>query len=156
AGMTIRTHQLSHSIAQDACLRGPVAFASGKQRLWRHVALLATSALAFVALATVAHAQDATWLPNPATHDFNTGSNWSGGAVPNGTATFNASSQRDIRFSQNAFLGGISLTAGAGAYTFTNDLFNQTISLNGIGLKAADGASLTFTNGAHSSALQFF
>src|SRR5262249_52441442 len=109
--------------------RRSVAGASGRQRPWWRGALLATSALAFVALAAPAHAQttDATWLPNPASGDFNAGSNWSSGVVPNGTATFNASSQRDVSFSGQTILGGISLTAGAGAIRSTTRLLATSL-----------------------------
>ncbi len=88
--------------------------------------------------------QDATWLRNPATSDFNTGSNWSGGVVPGGTATFNASSLRNIDFSQSTTLGGISLTASAGNYSFNLGGSGRTVVISGIGLNAADGASMTF------------
>jgi hypothetical protein len=47
--------------------------------------------LSLVAILPVA-AQDATWLGNPGSGTFNTGSNWSTGSVPTGTAFFDASS----------------------------------------------------------------
>jgi len=51
-------------------------------------------------------------------------------AVPTGTATFNASSQRIVGFSQGTALGGISLTAGA---SFDSQLSDTTRSYAGKG-----------------------
>ena len=126
--------------AQDGRKQSLVRCVVGRRPSWLRAALLAS-----VALVTAAHAQNATWLPNPASGDFNTDGNWSGNAVPSGTATFNASSQRDIGFSSpNTTLGGISVTAGAEAYTFnTNGNF---VTFNGAGLNAANGASIKFNN----------
>jgi autotransporter-associated beta strand protein len=112
---------------------------------------LRAALLASVALATAAHAQtdvSATWLANPASGDFNSASNWSGNAVPTGptgTATFNASSQRDIGFSRDTLLGGISVTAGAGDYTFSNPL-GLGVSVLGSGFGVVGGTSITFRN----------
>src|SRR5262245_62948180 len=63
-----------------------------------------------------AHAVDGTWLPAPATSDWNTGTNWTPGAVPDGTATFNTSSQTSITFSSSTFLSSPDFTP---APTFT-------------------------------------
>jgi hypothetical protein len=62
--------------------------------------LVATSALASAVLTTTAHAGDAAWNPQNNSGNFNDGANWVGNAVPDGTATFNASSQQTISFSQ--------------------------------------------------------
>src|ERR1700681_3385287 len=98
--------QASHLSSQAASRRAAPRRAS---RL--RIMLLATSALASAVLpTTLAHADpvDATWLPKPLTGDFNNGANWTGGAFPDGTATFNASSNlKDIQFSQNTALGGM-------------------------------------------------
>src|SRR5437667_10076604 len=75
------------------------------------------------------------------------GANWVGNAVPDGTATFNASSQQTISFSQETTLGGISLVLGAGNYTFNNVNNTQLITFTGAGLVADTGASITFNNG---------
>jgi hypothetical protein len=123
--------------AQDGRTRSFVRCVVGRRPSWLRVALLAS-----VAFATAAHAQqDATWLANPASGIFNSAGNWDGNAVPTGNATFNASSQRDIGFSRSTQLGGISVTAGAGAYTFTP--FTDVL-FDGAGLNAANGASITF------------
>jgi len=132
------TPQASHSSTQANSRR---AAPSRSSRL--RAILLATSALASAALTTAAHAvDDGVWRENPASGDFNATGNWNGNAVPDGTATFNNSNQRAITFSQDITFGGISVTVGN--YTFTND--TQTVNLDGIGLAAANGASITFTN----------
>src|SRR6266852_4227476 len=112
--------QASHSSHQTASRRAAPRRAS---RL--RIMLLATSALASAALpTTVAHADpvDATWLPTqPVDGDagnFNNANHWTGSdGFTIGTATFNASNIRDIKF--NAFnalttVGGIAVTSGAG------------------------------------------
>src|ERR1700682_1731801 len=105
--------QASHLSHQTASRRAAPRRAS---RL--RIMLLATSALASAVLpTTLAHADpvNATWLPNPPTGDFNDGANWTGGAFPNadGTATFNAShGLKDIKFSQNTDLGGMTVASG--------------------------------------------
>src|SRR5207245_1784644 len=84
--MPARTNMIRHRSgcsAQDA--RSPIGSVAGRQPLWRRAALLATSAFASVALASVGRAQDGTWLANPATGDFNTAGNWSSNVVPTGT-----------------------------------------------------------------------
>jgi autotransporter-associated beta strand protein len=134
------TRQAARFSAQDGRTRGGIGCVRGRRRSWLRAALLAS-----VALATAAHAQNATWLANPASGDFNTAGNWSANAVPTGTATFNASSQRIVGFSQDTALGSISLTAGAGAYTFNNN-GNNLIQLGGGGLNVANGASVTVNN----------
>src|ERR1700681_3858959 len=97
--------QASHSSHQAASRR------AAPRRTSLRAILLAASALAAAVLpTTLAHADpvDATWLPKPLTGDFNNGANWTGGAFPDGTATFNASSNlKDIQFSQNTALGGM-------------------------------------------------
>ncbi|HTB40674.1 MAG TPA: hypothetical protein VK777_26530, partial [Reyranella sp.] len=49
------------------------------------------AALAVGLWAAAAQAQDATWLLNPGSGDFNTAANWSTNTVPAGTASFGAS-----------------------------------------------------------------
>src|SRR5262245_573244 len=65
-----------------------------------------------------AHAVDGTWLPAPATSDWNTGTNWTSGAVPDGTATFNTSSQTSITFSSSIFIQRIQFTSTASTFSF--------------------------------------
>ena len=45
-----------------------------------------------------AHAQNATWLLNPGSTDWNTTGNWAPASVPIGTATFGASNTTTITF----------------------------------------------------------
>lgn len=95
----------------------------GRQPNVRHTrrslgAALLTSAA--VCLAFPALAQDATWLANPATGSFNTGTNWSTGAVPLDNAFFGTSTKTGISVSAVTVLGGFAFAAGAPAYTFTN------------------------------------
>src|SRR5690349_5481231 len=86
-------------------------------------ALLASTAL--VGLAALppgaALAQDATWLANPGTGDFNTAANWNPAAVPTGTAFFGTSTTTNLSFSAaTTTIGGWTFNTGASAYTFTN------------------------------------
>jgi autotransporter-associated beta strand protein len=133
------TRQAARFSAQDGRTRSLVCCVRGRRASWLRAALLAS-----VAFTTAAHAQNATWLANPASGDFNTAGNWSTNAVPTGTATFNASNQRIVGFSQDTALGGISVTTGNGAYTFNNS--SSFVTFNGAGLNAANGASITFNN----------
>ncbi|WP_170181846.1 autotransporter outer membrane beta-barrel domain-containing protein [Phreatobacter stygius] len=108
-----------------------------------HVLLAAT---ALTAAAAPAVAQDATWLANPGSNVLSTANNWSGGAVPTGTATFGASSTTSLIVSADQSLGGLYFAAGAPAYSFSrqdpSDLM-QRIRLTGVGLQAAAGADYT-------------
>ena len=106
--------------------------------------LLATSALASAALPTaVARAADATWLAAPTDNDFNFVANWNGG-VPDGNATFNASTQQSIIFTTSTTVGGMTVTSGAGDYTFNTN--SHALTFTGAGLSVQDGASLTLNN----------
>jgi autotransporter-associated beta strand protein len=111
--------------------------------------LLATSALASAALSTTAAAQalDARWA-GLASGDYNFDGNWVGGQVATGTATFDGTSpNKDVTFTAPNTLSGITLTAGAGAYTFTN---NSDLTFTGAGIVLQDGttASAALTNSA--------
>ena len=70
---------------------GKYCFAASRRL---RAALLTSSALALAWMlpATPSHAQDATWLANPGSGDFNTGANWTPATVPTGTAFFGTSS----------------------------------------------------------------
>jgi hypothetical protein len=61
--------------------------------------LLATTASLALLAALPAGAQDATWLLNPGSNDFNTAANWSSATVPLGTAFFGASNTPSLTFS---------------------------------------------------------
>jgi subtilase-type serine protease len=71
--------------------------------------------------AVSAHAQNATWLANPTTNDFNTATNWSPPTVPAGTAFFDTSTRTGVTFSTTTTVGGFTFNAGAPAYSFTPD-----------------------------------
>ncbi len=99
----------------------------GRARLT--AALLASTALLAAGAAwQPARAADATWPGNTDCNDAD-GTNWTGGTVPDGTATFDATAATGGDVSDHhAPVGGSStFTAGAPAYTFTsrNSLFIQ-------------------------------
>jgi autotransporter-associated beta strand protein len=106
------------------------------------VALLASTALSLAAVLPAA-AQDAIWLANPGSGDFNTGGNWSTGSVPTGTASFDTSSTTALSFSANTTIGGFTFNAGASNYTFTNA--TETLVVNGAGI-VVNGGSASITN----------
>jgi subtilase-type serine protease len=102
-------------------------------RIRRHVATL----LAGVCLAPLgAYAQDATWLINPASGNFNSASNWTPATVPTGTAFFGTSTQTSLNFSSNTTLGGFTFNADAPGYAFGVGGSGPSVSLtfNGAGI----------------------
>ncbi|MBX3579137.1 MAG: autotransporter domain-containing protein [Rhizobiaceae bacterium] len=98
--------------------------------------------LLLVAAAGTAHAQDATWLANPADRDFNNPLNWSGGVVPTGTAVFGGADVVRAVLT-NIQLGGIRLLPGAGRNVL--NVSTSSFTLDGAGI-AIDGGSLHVTN----------
>ncbi|MCA0318371.1 MAG: autotransporter domain-containing protein [Proteobacteria bacterium] len=122
-----------------------VSLVSAAHRAIAHV-LLATTALC--APASVL-AQDATWLANPGSNVMSVGSNWSGGSVPTGTATFGASSTTSLIVNTDMVMGGMYFAADAPAYTISREdpsyLLIQRIQLTGAGLSAAADYTLTLT-----------
>jgi outer membrane autotransporter protein len=90
----------------------------------------------------VGQAQDATWLANPGSANFNTGSNWSTGSVPTGTATFGASSTTSLNFNATS-LGGLTFSAAAGAYTLSAT--GATIDFTGAGIVNNSSQTQTIT-----------
>ncbi len=120
---------------------------------WPHTRLLITALLAGVSLSAIAaHAQDATWLQNPSSGDFNTASNWNPPTVPTGTAFFGNSHTTSLTFSANTTAGGWTFNAGASNYTFTNAVnltFNGAgIVINGGSANIINNDSLDFFNGS--------
>src|SRR5215475_11630698 len=85
-----------------------------------------------------AHAVDGTWLPAPATSDWNTGTNWTSGAVPDGTATFNTSSQTSITFSSSTFIQRIQFTSTASTFSFALPSTGLGITGAGISISSPD------------------
>lgn len=105
----------------------------------RH-ALLAGAVL--VALTLPAAAQDATWLLNPGSSDFNTATNWTPATVPTGTATFDNSNTTNLSFSTGTIIGGWTFDVGASDYTFD---VAGSVTFTGAGI-AINGGSATITS----------
>ena len=93
-------------------------------------------------LATAVHAQDATWLLNPGSASFNTGTNWSTGTVPTGTASFGASNTASLTFGGSTSLGGMTFGSGAPAYTFSTNA--NDVSFTGAGIVNGSSNAPTF------------
>jgi hypothetical protein len=103
-----------------------------------HLLSTAVAAAALLA-ATSALAQDATWLLNPGSGNFNTAANWTPATVPKGTAFFGTSNTTNLFGTSNTTnlsftpsttnVGGF--TFNAGAYTFVSDF--TLINFNGAG-----------------------
>ncbi|MFX6036334.1 hypothetical protein ABTE74_23375, partial [Acinetobacter baumannii] len=64
-----------------------------------------------------AGAVDASWLANPGSGSYTTGSNWSGGTVPDGTASFGTSTVTSLAINTTRSVGGWTFNAGASDYT---------------------------------------
>ena len=91
-----------------------------------------------------ARAQDATWLLNPGSGDFDTASNWSPPTVPTGTAIFDASNRTTISFSSGTFVGALQFNAGAPAYSF--DISSTFLEIDGTGIINNSSNRPTLTN----------
>ena len=101
-----------------------------------------------VAASGAAMAQDATWLANPGSGDFNTAANWNPAVVPGGTASFGASNTTALTVSATVYIYGFTFLSGAPAYTFTINPAEQLLfsygSPSGGGI--VNGGSATFIN----------
>jgi len=84
-------------------------------------AWLGSSALALALTVSRAEAVDATWLTNPGSGTYAAGSNWSGGSVPDGTASFGASTITNLSILSSQSVGGWTFSAAAGNYVITVD-----------------------------------
>ncbi|GGI22480.1 autotransporter [Bradyrhizobium guangdongense] len=107
-------------------------------------ALLTSSALALawtLPAGPARAASNGTWLTSPGSNDYGTGSNWDGGFVPVGTASFGTSSTTSLVIS-SASVGGWTFNAGASNYTF--DVSNQ-LEFTGAGI-TVNGGSATINN----------
>jgi fibronectin-binding autotransporter adhesin len=110
--------------------------------------LLATVAAVALLAALPAHAQDATWLLNPGSGNFNTAANWTPATVPTGTAFFGTSNITSLSFSANTAVGGWAFNAGAPAYTFTVPS-GPVLTFNGAGISGtAAGNPVIINNGS--------
>ncbi len=118
----------------------------------RAALLFAPAVLAASPMAALA--QNATWLANPATNQFNSAGNWTAG-IPTGTATFGAASTTAISLAPGGVtVGGFQFDPGAPAYSFTG---TSGLTFNGAGIVnnsasapaiSMTGASIAFTNAA--------
>ena len=86
-------------------------------RLHRRLFAAAAFASCLLGSVGVAHAVDATWDGPGA--EWTTGTNWSSGSVPNGTATFTGNVPTSLTISNNTSINTIQFNAGAPAYQFT-------------------------------------
>ncbi|WP_147151419.1 autotransporter outer membrane beta-barrel domain-containing protein [Reyranella soli] len=91
----------------------------------------------------LAYGQNGTWLSSPGSSDFNTGSNWSSGTIPTGTATFGASSITTLTQSNGITIGAFQFNAGAPAYTF--NVGTSRIQFTGAGIINNSSNAPTFT-----------
>ena len=81
--------------------------------------LLAVSIVAGAFGASPGYAQDATWRTVPLTGTFNNPLNWSPVTVPNGTATFGASTITGLTFLVPTTIGRFTFNPGASGYSFS-------------------------------------
>jgi autotransporter-associated beta strand protein len=94
-----------------------------------------------------ASAQDATWIGATST-DWFTGSNWSTGSVPTGTATFTDNgAPTAVTITGNGSIDTIQFTALAPAFTFVGGGFNGGINGIGIANNSSNAPSFTFNAG---------
>jgi autotransporter-associated beta strand protein len=116
----------------------------------RRAALLASTALVVATAVPAtgpARAQDATWLANPGSAEYSTGSNWDTGSVPTGTATFGTSTTTALTINSGSTVnvdGWVFYVAG---YNITN---SDTLYFNGAGISGIvdilNLSSLSFLN----------
>src|SRR4029450_8110022 len=84
--------------------------------------LLATATLLLLSMQSATFAGSGTWLLSPGSGDWNTGTNWSSGTVPNSsadTATFAASNTTALGISADTDVAGITFNLGAPTFTIT-------------------------------------
>jgi hypothetical protein len=105
--------------------------------------LLATTAVVALLAATSAHAQDATWLQNPSSGNFNTAGNWTPATVPTGTAFFGQSNTTALTISTPTTVGGFTFNVGAPAYSF-GFAASSTLIFTGAGINNASSNAPSF------------
>ena len=112
--------------------------------------LLASSAIAGLALGGLAYAADATWQAVPADNDYGNSANWNPAGPPGSgeTAFFGASTTTNITVVGSYATGGWTFNSGAPAYTFTN---NASLAFDGAGIINGGSATITIN-----SDLQFY
>lgn len=88
-------------------------------------------------------AQDATWLLNPGSGNFNAGANWTPATVPTGTAFFGLSNTTAILTTADASFDGLNFGVGASAYTIT---IGNVLTITGAGVVNNSGQIQTLVN----------
>jgi autotransporter-associated beta strand protein len=129
----------------DFCVQ---AFRSGGGAMRAH--LLTTTAAVALLAALPARAQDATWLVNPGSGNFNTAANWTPPTVPTGTAFFGPSNTTSITFQPftTTSIGTLQFNPGAPAYSFsTFPALFTSISITGAGIVNGSSNAPTFIIG---------
>ena len=89
----------------------------------------------------------ATWLNAPASADWNTGTNWSGGIAPvnpGDTATFNTSTNTSPTLSANVTIDSITFNLGASPFTIQTN--GRVLTLVGVGIVNNSGNVQTINN----------
>ena len=118
----------------------------GTNYLRLRCALLASVGVSLTAVSPAA-AQNATWLLNPGSGDFNTAANWTPATVPADTAFFDVSNSTSLSFSQiGAAVGGFTFNAGAPAYTFLISGVSTDFRFTGAGVINNSSNSPVFQN----------
>ena len=124
---------------------------AGQSRRSRRANLLlgvSSLALGLSLISTQGHAVDATWN-GIGLGVWNVGLNWSGGAVPNGTATFTPLGVPFVSFTPGttSSVGALSFTAVAPLYTFNiaGGLgLNTNLTVSGVGIQNSSAFAPTF------------
>jgi autotransporter-associated beta strand protein len=124
-------------------LAGGGRFQADRWRLRRGSRVIALMLVGTVFCSAAARAQNATWLANPSTGDFNTAANWTPTTVPTGTASFSTSTVTNLSFSTDTTIGGLTFNAGASNYTFTN---GHALQFNGAGITVNGGSAIITNN----------
>jgi autotransporter-associated beta strand protein len=121
---------------------GAVVLQGSRKLRWASRAVALVAAVTVLATAA-ARSQNATWLTNPGSNDFDTGANWTPATVPTGTAFFGTSAVTGLTFSAaTTTIDGWTFNPGASNYTFTN---GQDLVFNGAGI-VINGGSATLVN----------
>ena len=110
--------------------------------------LLTTTAIMALLAAMPAQAQDANWLLNPGSGNFNTAGNWSPPTVPTGTAFFGLSTIRDLTFNlgaANSVGGFLFNNVLAGAYSFSLLAPLSSLTFTGAGISNFSGNGVQIT-----------
>ena len=95
-----------------------------------------------------AQAGSATWNLSPTTGDWNTATNWDPNTVPNGpsdVATFAASNQNRVSFSDVTEVDSIVFNPGARSFTITNAPFHE-VTISGAGIVNNSGITQHFVS----------